>query len=194
MNQEWDLKGRSHACTATGRPFLDGESFYTLLFHEAQGWRREDLAEEAWQARNHNIRPFSFWRSKYAAPPPPAAEALPPQIAEALLREFLLESDATHANARYILALMLERKRLLKQVEARDTETGRILIYEHARSGEVFLIPDPQLHLEQVEAVQAEVAVLLGARPPGTPSSGCQPPPAATPETALESAPEPTGS
>jgi hypothetical protein len=170
MNQEWDLKGRSHNCTATGRPFADGEAFYTLLFHEAGGWRREDLSEEAWQGRNDNIQPFSFWRSKYQAPPPPAPDALPQQSAEDLLRQFLLESDATHSNARYILALMLERKRLLKQVEARDTAGGRILIYEHARSGEVFLIPDPQLRLEQVEEVQAEVAALLGARAPGTPA------------------------
>jgi len=167
MNQEWDLKGRSHQCTATSRPFADGETFYTLLFRERDGWRREDLCEEAWQARNENIQPFSFWKSKYEAPPPPAAEALPQQSAEDLLREFMLESDSTHANARYILALMLERKRQLKPVEVRNTETGRILIYEHARSGEVFLIPDPELRLDQVEAVQEEVALLLGAKPPG---------------------------
>lgn len=196
MNQEWDLKGRSHTCTATGHAFADGEAFYTLLFQDAAGWRREDLSESAWQARNDNIQPFSFWRSKYQAPPPPAPEAMPQQNAEGLLRQFLLESDTTHANARYILALMLERKRLLKQVEARETGSGRILIYEHTRSGEVFLIPDPQLRLEQVESVQAEVVVLLGARPPGTTAAAVTPAAdaVANPEPASSPAPDTAGS
>ena len=31
-------------------------------------FRREDISEEAWSARNENIEPFSFWRSKYEKP------------------------------------------------------------------------------------------------------------------------------
>jgi hypothetical protein len=56
---------------------------------------------------------------------------------------------------------MLERKRLLKQVEAREDIHGRTLIYEHVKTGEVFVIPDPGLRLDQIEAVQTEVAALL---------------------------------
>ena len=36
-----------------------------------------------------------------------------------------------------------------------------MLIYEHAKTGEVFVIPDPQLRLDQIEAVQNEVAAQL---------------------------------
>jgi hypothetical protein len=39
-------------------------------------------------------------------------------------------------------------------------------IYEHVRTGEVFIIPDPQLRLDQVEELQAQVAGLLGAPAP----------------------------
>ena len=34
-------------------------------------------------------------------------------------------------------------------------------IYEHTKTGEVFVIPDPQLRLDQIEQVQQEVAALL---------------------------------
>jgi len=30
---------------------LFGEYFYTLLYHDADGYRREDLSEEAWRNR-----------------------------------------------------------------------------------------------------------------------------------------------
>ena len=69
----------------------------------------------------------------------------------------------SRANARYILAVMLERKKSLKEIEVMRAEDGAITrIYEHAKTGEVFIIPDPQLRLDQIANVQAQVAGLLG--------------------------------
>jgi len=161
MANEWEIKGRAEKCAVTERLFQDGEYFYTLLFHDKDGFRREDLSEEAWQQRNDNLQPFSFWRSKFEPPPPPQAETLEKATAEDLLRRYMDDGQAGHANARYILSLMLERKRILKQIEAKDDGNGRVLIYEHVKTGEVFVIPDPELKLDQLEAVQNEVASLL---------------------------------
>lgn len=161
MAPDWEIKRRAEACAVTGRPFEDGEELYTLLYMEKGGLRREDLSEEAWKARNENIQPFSFWRSRFEPPPPPAPETLAKETAEDLLRRYVEENDPAHENARYILALMLERKRLLKPMEEKETDGRRILIYEHAKTGEVFVVPDPGLRLDQIEAVQTEVAEIL---------------------------------
>jgi len=37
------------------------------------------------------------------------------------------------------------------------------LIYEHGATGDVFIVPDPQLRLDELENVQNEVADLLQA-------------------------------
>lgn len=162
--QEWTIQSRAEKCAATGEPFTGGEHFYTLLFWGKEGLRREDLSESAWKARNENIQPFSFWRSKFELPVQSPAEPLGKQTAEDLLRRYMQEGTAQHATTRYILALMLERKRLLKQTDVnQDADGSRTLIYEHAKTGEVFVIPEPQLRLEQLEQVQTEVAALLGA-------------------------------
>jgi len=162
MANEWEIKGRSRACTATGHEFADGEYFYTLLFLERGDFRREDLCEDAWQARDQTKPPFSFWRTKFEVPPPPAPEPLGKQSAETLLRKYMSEPGEEHANVRFILALMLERKRLLKPVEVKKEDGKRFHIYLHTKTGEIFVIPDPGLHLDQIEAVQTEVAGLLG--------------------------------
>ena len=52
LANEWPIKHRSESCNVTQRPFAPGESFYTLLHREGDGFRREDLSEEAWQNRN----------------------------------------------------------------------------------------------------------------------------------------------
>ena len=163
MQAEWMIQGRAERCSATGEPFQEGQPFYTLLYEEKDVFRRDDLSDAGFNARPADAaKPFSFWRARFHFPPPPTPETLGKQTAEDLLRRYMEEPGLQHGNTRYILALMLERKRLLKEVEVRDTETGRVRIYEHAKTGEVFIIPDPQLHLDQIAAVQMEVAGLLG--------------------------------
>jgi hypothetical protein len=151
---------------------VEDEIFYTLLFDEKTGYRREDLCEEALKARPADApAPFSFWRTKYTPPPPAAPEALGKQTAEDLLRRYMeggpspegVTDERQMAAARYLLAVMLERKRILKEVEVKKAEDGTLVrVYERAVTGEVFIIPDPQLRLDEIEKVQMDVANLLG--------------------------------
>jgi hypothetical protein len=158
MQADWDIKSRAHQCSRSGREFSEGEFFYTILVREGEGFRREDMCEEIWNSRNDNIEPFSFWRSKYEPPAPPPPEALPRDDAEGLLRRLIEENDPAYSNVRYILALMLERKRLLRPIESSDDD---ILAYEHVGTGETFVIANPRLSLEQIPEVQREVFALL---------------------------------
>ena len=163
LTPEWSIQSRAHQCAATGTAFHDGEPFYTLLFHDKDGYRREDLSEAAYAARNENIQPFSFWRSKFETPPAAPPEALAKQTAEDLLRTYMSTDEPQKINVCYLLAVMLERKKLLKEVQSQRTAEGQFTrIYEHTKTGEVFVIPDPQLRLDQIAQVQQEVAGLLG--------------------------------
>jgi hypothetical protein len=161
LPNEWAIKHRADACAVTQRPFVAGEPFYTLLFREGDGFRREDLSEEAWAKRNENISPFSFWKSRYEPPPAAPPEPLAKENAEDLLRRLLAEKNPDRASACYVLAVMLERKRVLKQIRSEPATEGRVLIYEHGKSGDVFIVPDPQLRLDEVGKVQDQVASLL---------------------------------
>lgn len=158
MQADWEIKSRAHQCSRTGMEFVEGEFFYTLLIREGEGFRREDLSEEAWKERNDNIQPFSFWRSKYDPPAPPPAEPLPRDDAEGLLRRLIQENDPAYANVRYILALMLERKRVIRPLESSDDD---MLVYEHLSTGETLVLANPKLSFDSITEVQREVSALL---------------------------------
>jgi hypothetical protein len=158
MDGEWEIKSRARFCARTGKPFEEGECFYTLLFRDGEGFRREDLSEKAWRERNENIQPFSFWRSRFEAPQPPPSEPLRKEDVESLLRRLVSEAEPASVNARYILALILERKRILRPIESSDDS---LLVYEHAGTGESIVVPNPRLSLDQLSAVQNEVYEML---------------------------------
>src|SRR5208282_4573444 len=97
--------------------------------------------------------------------PAPAADAIHKDTAETLLRKLIEQNDPRYAPAGYILAVMLERK--------------RVFIYEQPKTGDVFTITDPALRLDQLEEVQRDVAALLehGLNPPASPPVGETPAP-----------------
>jgi hypothetical protein len=161
LAEEWSIQHRAEACAATGRSFASGENLYTLLFRDGDGFRRQDLSEEAWRQRNDNLQPFSFWRARFEPPPPAPPDPLPKENAEELFRRLVAAADRTNANTCYVLGAMLERKRILKQIQIESRESGRVLVYEHVKTCDVFVVPDPQLHLDELEPVQNEVARLL---------------------------------
>jgi hypothetical protein len=110
---------------------------------------------------------ISHWQGVYEAPPP-VTEAIQKDTAETLLRKIIEQNDPQHAPAGYILAVMLERKRILKVKEQVVRDGQRIFIYEQPKTGDVFTIADPNLRLDQLELVQRDVAALLehGLNPP----------------------------
>ena len=77
------------------------------------------------------------------------------------MRRLLAENDPANANACYVLAAMLERKRMLKPIKTDQTDERPVLVYEHAKNGDVFIVPDAPLRLDELEHVQHEVSQLL---------------------------------
>jgi hypothetical protein len=160
--QEWNIKSRGEMCCVTQRPFAENEVFYSALYWQEGQYERKDFCEQAWADRNDNVRPLCVWQTVFV-PAAQSPETLKKEDAEGLLRRLIAENDPAQCNARYILALMLERKRLIRQIDRQNVDGKLKLIYEHMASGETWILDDPQLKLDQLEPVQREVGALLGA-------------------------------
>ena len=168
---EWNIQSRAHACEVCAQPFADQQPYRTILFEEAKELRRSDICEPcALKAGELRSRPgyISHWHGIYEAPPAQPVEAIQKETAETVLRKVIEQNDPQHAPAAYILAVMLERKRILKVKEQFRREGQRIFVYEQPKTGDIFTIADPNLRLDQLEQVQHDVAQLLehGLNPP----------------------------
>jgi len=163
---EWNIQSRAHGCQICQQPFADKQIYFTLLTEEKHELVRLDVCEPCWKA---NYSPtaaepknvISRWQGVYEVPPAVAPDAIQKETAETLLRKLIEQNDPNHAGAVFILAVMLERKRLLKVKEQIKRDGQRIFIYEHPKSGDLFTIADPNLQLNQLEEVQRDVANLL---------------------------------
>ena len=165
---EWDIQPRADACTACQRPFAGKEAYHTLLSMDASGYARRDLCRTCFAGATRD-GVISYWQGEYKPPLPPPPEPIQRETAETLLRKLVESPDPSYAGARYILAVMLERKRVLKHRDThRQGDGPRLLVYEHTQTGESFTIPDPKLRLDQLDVVQEQVTTLLHHSATGT--------------------------
>lgn len=158
---EWDIQSRSDSCTVCRQVFADKQTYHTLLGISGEGYYRRDLCAGCFAGADR-ADVISYWQGEFRVPPPPPPEAIQKETAETLLRKLVESTDPAHAAARYILAVMLERKKILKHRDTTTDDAGNeLLIYEHARTAETFTLPDPHLRLDELDKVQQEVAELL---------------------------------
>ncbi len=187
---EWNIQSRAHVCETCTQPFVDKQPYHTVLYEVAKELRRSDICEPcAKNSGETNQREgfISHWQGVYEAPPAVPVDAIQKDTAETILRKLTEQNDPRYAPAAYILAVMLERKRILKVKEQIRRDGQRIFIYEQPKTGDIFTITDPNLHLNQLEAVQQDVAMLLehGLNPPAATAESAGP--AAAPLAVAES-------
>lgn len=188
---EWNIQSRSHVCQACERPFADKEPCQTLLLEEHHQLIRMDVCKKCWETQYSegagDRKGFiSQWHGVYHAPPPAPPEAIQRETAEDLLRKLIAAGQPKDGAVCYILAVMLERKRILKVKEQFQRDGARVFVYEQPRTGDIFTITDPNLQLNQLEEVQRSISQLLNP-PPAVPVTA---PAATAEETAAPVAPE----
>lgn len=188
MKEPWSIKSRARVCAATEVAFEAGQKIRAAIFPDpdSSGYLRKDFTLEAWEAREEEEVPFSTWITTFEPPVlEEKAEDVVDQDPETLLRK-MVEDDEEHTeNARYILAVMLERKKLLRETDTQEVPSGILRVYEHRKTGDVFIIKDPQIPLSDVDRVQEEVRALLDPEPIPEPE------PESDPEPKVEDAAEP---
>ena len=164
MKEPWSIKSRARECVESGNAFQSGQKIRAAIFPdpESSGYLRKDYTIEAWENREGEENPFSCWLTTYEPPvTEEKAEDVVEDDPETLLKRLVDEEEEHTENARYILAVMLERKKLLRETDTQEIPSGILRIYEHRKSGDVYIIKDPQISLTDVDRVQEEVRQLL---------------------------------
>jgi hypothetical protein len=158
----------SGRCAATGREFNPGEVFVASLFESLPG-RRLERADYSLQAWEGGARPgpanalFGFWRATYS----PAPEKKSPLLSDPELLDLFeeLQGAAEHKQVvfRYVLALLLVRRRVLRLM---GSPPGRLLVLPRGEAGQPREVVDPGMDEaavgEAIEQLSQVVAVEAG--------------------------------
>ncbi len=167
---KWSVRKCAKACTECEKEFKDKEVLFSNLSFDSGEYLRHDFCKSCWDKNNPGL---SSWKTIFIVPPPPEEEAVRKENAESLLRRLLAKENEENLNAVFILTVMLERKKILVERDAKRTENGKkIRIYEHKKTNESFMVIDPELKLSELTEVQEQVVGLLSGQPVGASEPG----------------------
>lgn len=158
---DFEVQRCTRHCATTERPLEAGETFYSVLLTDGGDVVRRDYCEAAWEGPP--VGALGWWKSQM-----PTANMQKPRLApnEILLELFLKwQDDADRADIRYVLTLLMIRRRILRQEGTEKSEDGSDeLTLFCPRSGETYRVSVAEPTGGRVEAIQAELGELLFAR------------------------------
>lgn len=164
---DWQIQARSKACSSCSKPFDEGDTYSCVLAECEDGLARSDYCASCWENVSGTVLEargvISTWRGTVPPKLVPPAEPIKRTTAETLLRKYLHSTSPPEKNFCFILGLILERKKLLRQRQVMHDEHrgAKLVVYEHVRSGESYVIEDPGLGLAELEEVHGQVAAIL---------------------------------
>jgi hypothetical protein len=157
---EYQIQPNTRRCALSGRELRPGEKYYSVLREEDGKFVRLDFSSEAWQGPPHGS--FSFWTGRIRA----GEENKRPPIDDDLLMDCLQrlegETEPNRVNFRYVVALLLMRRKRLRFEETQTEGDQEILVLRCIRSRNAYRVLNPRLSEEEMAAVQDEVFKVLG--------------------------------
>ena len=158
--KQWETARPTGICAKTGRELTEGEELYAVLFEDGDSFRREDYSVEAWTGPPPDA--YCHFKSKV-----PIREAKRKRVFvddEMLVNFFVRlgdETDLLRLQFRFVLALILMRKRLLRYEETLhdgQTESWQMRLVKEQT---VHRVLNPRLTDEQIEGVSEQLGAIL---------------------------------
>ena len=155
---EFDFKRSSRRCHRTQRDLKPGEVYYSALVEQGEEFVRLDFSAAAWEGPPPET--LGWWRSRIPERDGQRVYWAPSEVLLAYFQE--LETRPEKAATRYVMALLLQQKRLLALHDVRTgTDGQRELVLHAARLKADFVVPDCPPSPEQLRAIQEELTSSL---------------------------------
>lgn len=156
---DWRIHRREACCSGCEAPFQEGAPFFSLLFLEGDRLRREDRCPGCFELpTSAEASPdLVYWRARHHSDPR-ARFAVDFEAIEELFLSLEGRREEGLAELRYLLALLLLRKKRLKLAGVRRNAAGETLCVRRPRRQEEFEVQVFELDSERAQVLKAELA------------------------------------
>jgi hypothetical protein len=126
-DESWRIGHRGGACSACAEPLRPGSEAVSAIYAAGDVFERRDFCGACFQAPEKRATPFSWWSA--VVPEPEKKKAVfDLGVAKEFLQRLLRDQDPSRDSLRYLLALMLMRKRGVVLVGQNQTDAGEVMV------------------------------------------------------------------
>ncbi len=155
----YEIAHQTGVCAITQRTLHPGEKFYAVLFDTPDGFERRDYSTEAWENPPENY--FSYWKSRVPQKQEKKRLLVNNDVMVDLMFRLADREEEVKQHFRFVLSLILMRKRLLKYEQTVHEEGIEYWHMRLTRDQSIQAIVNPRMTDDQIAAVSAELGAIL---------------------------------
>jgi hypothetical protein len=156
----YDVPRPAGHCAVTGRKIEPGEKFFAAIRETPEGLGRADVAPEAW-ADFDKANLLAFWQAVMPHHEEKKKVFVDDEVLCTLFERLADAAEPVKVNFRFVLGLILMRKRLIVYEDARREDGRDLWVVRLKGKDERLSLIDPKLDEQQVTEVSQQLGEIL---------------------------------
>ncbi|MHC4111226.1 MAG: hypothetical protein ACYSUY_09125 [Planctomycetota bacterium] len=157
---EWEIDKPVGECFGSGKKIEAGEEYFGALVVTGEGLKRQDFCADFWQEQKPEV--FCYWKTRLPHPDEKKQLFVDDEMLMAFFERLASEREQEKINFRFVLALVLMRKRRLKYDSSRNEDGKEIWRLRIVGADKEFVeLVNPHLDEEQIEQLSSQVGQIL---------------------------------
>lgn len=157
--EQWEVQRSQGQCFGTEEPLEPGQEYYAALIDTGTTFERRDYSCDFWQQQQPPV--YSFWKTRMPEPNQKKNLFVDNSVLINLFERLADETEETKLNFRFVLTLILMRKRIIKYLDTRRENDKEIWNVQLVREKQAFEVTNPQLDDEQIQEVSSQLSSIL---------------------------------
>lgn len=159
--EEWSISKTQGQCFGTGKAIGPGEEYFSALVETDEGLQRQDFCIEFWERNRPEV--FCFWKTRQSLPDEKKKIFVDDEMLMTFFDRLANEAEPERISFRFVLALILMRKRKLKYDSSRNEDGKEIWRLKLVGQDSFVDVTDPLLSEEQIEQLTSQIGQILRA-------------------------------
>ncbi len=156
---EWEINKPLGQCCGTGTKIGCGEEYFAALVETEQGLQRRDFSADYWQKEKPAV--YCYWKSRLPQPNQKKQIFVDDEMLTAFFERLAVETEQEKINFRFVLALVLMRKRRLKYDSSRAEDGGEVWRLRVVSEDRFVEVKNPHLNEEQIGQLSSQIGQIL---------------------------------
>lgn len=156
---DWEIRKSLGQCFGTGEPIADGQEYYAALVETENGLERRDFGLEYWHANEPKV--YCFWKSRMNRSEEKKKLFVDDDMLVAFFDRLENEEEAEKVNFRFVLMLVLMRKRIAKYESSEINDGREVWTVKMRGRDERAQVVNPHLSEEQIEELSGQMGQIL---------------------------------
>lgn len=158
---QWTVPKPANACSVSGKPIAPGERFWAAVRDNPGGIERLDVAGDHWDALDKSDL-LASWQTTMPVGEEKKKRFVDDEVLCTLFEKLADATEPAKLNFRFVLGLILMRKRLVLYDRTRQEADGRDVWVVRMRGRQDLLdLVDPKLNAEQTLEVSQQLGQVL---------------------------------